>query len=310
MAASANAFAEEVVPVSLSTPQKIALCKCSCPCVCCHICGSFIVVPWLGLILLSIMSGSSHPSWCADPIPAGAAKTLRDSVYDNDNTIDWTAFGNGWNPACGTLVGNLSDMAANYAQETGNLQLIPDDSGFKNNAWTPLNFKKVMVKEAGPVDNFPFGSRARTIQSFGRLCVVNLFFMPTATAEVAFNLDLQYEICAYFGNPDGSRPTRRLYKTTKSPLGISDPFVQEFVSLADGENGAIYNAVTDMYNDANDGKVGKAQFSVEETKACQIWSGIPLFLIALFTVLLITHFALLAFLRYRFGARRTARDVK
>lgn len=277
--------------------QKIGLCKPSLPCGCCVCCGCCLIVPWLMFIIMSIMIAAAKPAWCSNPPPKGAAKDLRPGVYSEDSSVDWSSVAGGWNKACGDIPSDFSAEAAKYTQETGGQQLITDDSGFKSNPWTPLMFKKVSVTSVGPSESAPFGRRPNAVKTMTSIGVVNLFFMPTATAEVALWMDLQYEVCAYFKNPSGL-PQFRLYKTTKSPLGVSDPFVQEFVSSEGGDPKKVsYDAISPGYNDDSDTIPGKARFSVAESTGCGEWSGAVTSLIVLITVAIIVFTASFVFVR-------------
>jgi len=202
-----------------------------------------------------------------------AAAEQRPNVYKDgaENTTIWDSVSSGWNTACGVVPDNFTELAGKYAEDTGGLSLIEDDSGHKENAWTAFSFKVCKVVSVEAVDDYPFGERAKSAQDIANIFSVNVFFMPTATSEICGPLKLQYEVCAYFADPSGAVPNKRLYKTTESPLGATDPFVQEFSHLSGSPPTIEYNAVTSGYNDNGD-SVGKARFVLQETEGCPVWS--------------------------------------
>lgn len=242
---------------------------------CC--CLSLFIVPWLTLALLYLYSWSQHPSFCdVDKARSGAAAVEeRPKVYsfEDDGTVktDWSSVSSGWNTACGEVPKDFSEEAAKYAAETGGWNIIQNDSAFKSNRWTKYNFNVMQVKSVKQSGDFPFGARAQSIATMVRALQVNLYFMPTATAEIAGPGILQYEVCAYFEDPSGKLPWRRLYKTTISPLGATDPFVQEMVEETGTPPTAEYDAVSHRYNDDGEG-VGKARFKSQVAEGCAVWS--------------------------------------
>lgn len=245
--------------------RKARVCA-ACTCCCCSFLPMFVGV------LLSLMSVSVHPKFCvSEHRESGAAAVeSRPPVYSDGGTVSYDSLSSGWNTGCGDIPTNFTEKAELYAPETGGLAIIQDDSGFRNSAWTFTNFKVWKVKTVEAVDSYPFGERAQTVQQVANLFSVNLFWMPTATSEVVgWNL-LQYEVCAYFANPSGEVPNLRLYKTTESPLGASDPFVQQFVrAISDTE--VEYRAISNRYNDEGDA-VGAVTFVAEVTETCPVWS--------------------------------------
>lgn len=218
------------------------------------------------------MSVAQHPKFCdAEHRQSNAAAVeARPNVYSDNGATSWDSVSSGWNTACGDIPSSFTELNDLYATETGGLPIIENDSGFKNSAWTFSNFQVWKVKSVGPADGYPFGERAETIATVSNTFSVNLFWMPTATSEIVGWNALQYEVCAYFAHPSGGVPNLRLYKTTESPLGATDPFVQEFISATSTE--VVYRAISPRYNDDGDG-VGAAEFVSELTESCPVWSG-------------------------------------
>lgn len=219
------------------------------------------------------MSVAQHPKFCsAEHRDSNAAEAeARPNVYSDSGVTSWDSVSSGWNTACGEIPSNFTVVAEQYASETGGLPLIENDSGFKESAWTFSNFQVWKVKSVGPAGSYPYGERAQTIAQMSRLFSVNLFWMPTATSESVGWYNLEYEVCAYFADPNGEVPNKRLYKTTVSPLGDTEPFVQEFVR-AISTTEVEYIAISPRYNDDGDG-VGAVQFVSEVTETCPVWSG-------------------------------------
>lgn len=94
------------------------------------------------------------------------------------------------------MPGNWSETDAIYAEDSGGLSLIRNDSGFKNNAWSDLSFKVWKLIDVEKVGGYPFGERPKSIRSVARTFSVNLFWLPTATSEVCGYYTLQYEVPA------------------------------------------------------------------------------------------------------------------
>lgn len=231
--------------------------------------GTFLV--WFVLSIVSLLSVAVHPLFCdSDASARDAAHEARPKVYGKDGSINWESVATGWNAACGAMPGNWSATERLYAADSGGLALVRNDSGFRRNAWSDLNFRVWKLVDVEKVDGYAFGERPRAIRSVARTFSVNLFWLPTATSEVCGYYALQYEVCAYFEHPSGRPPTSRLYKTTDSPLGELDPFVQEFVK-ARGGDAVSYNVVSDEYDDDGPG-VGKAGFTSVEAEKCYVWS--------------------------------------
>lgn len=245
--------------------RKVRVCG-ACTCCCCTFLPLFVG------ILLSLMSVAQHPKFCSveHRESNAAAAEARPDVYNDDGTISWDSVSSGWNTACGDIPEDFTELEELYAAETGGLPIIQDDSGFRNSAWTFTDFKVWKVKTVGPADDLPYGDRAATIEQVARTFSVNLFWMPTATSEIVGWNQLEYEVCAYFAHPQGEVPNLRLYKTTKSPLGATDPFVQQFVR-ANGDGEVEYRAISPRYNDGGD-SVGAAHFVSELTEDCPVWS--------------------------------------
>lgn len=220
---------------------------------------------------MSLAAIAQHPKFCSleDIQSHAAAVEARPDVYNNDGTMSWDSVASGWNTACGDIPSNFTELSERYAPETGGLQIIENVSGFQDNAWTSSNFKVWKVKEVKQADAYPFGERAQTIETVAKTFSVNLFLLPTATSEIVGWMALQYEVCAYFADPSGAVPNLRLYKTTDSPLGTTDAFVQAFKKT--GSTTLEYWAISPRYNDDGDG-VGAAHFVSEETQGCPVWS--------------------------------------
>jgi len=216
------------------------------------------------------MSVARHPKFCSsDDAYVAAAAEARPDVYKTDGTMSWASVASGWNTGCGDIPSNFTELSKKYAAETGSWKIIEDDSGFKANAWTPLNFKVWKVKSVGSIDGYAYGERPQAVENVASIFSINLFWLPTATSEIVGWMALQYEVCAYFSDPSGAVPHVRLYKTTESPLGASDPFVQVF-HKTEGKT-VEYRAVSPGYNDDGDA-VGAAKFVSEETEGCAVWS--------------------------------------
>lgn len=237
-------------------------------CTCC--CCSFL--PLFVLVILSLMSVAQHPKFCSveHRESSAAAVEERPDVYSDDGTWSWDSVSSGWNTACGDVPSDFTELSQLYAPETGDLPIIENDSGFRESAWTFSDFQVWKVKSVGAVDGYPYGERAQTVATVSKTFSVNLFWMPTATSEIVGWNALQYEVCAYFANPSGEVPNFRLYKTTESPLGASDPFVQQFIRATSTE--VEYRAISSRYNDDGDA-VGAVQFVSELTENCPVWSG-------------------------------------
>lgn len=149
-------------------------------------------------------SVAAHPLFCNEDaaLTKDAAHEARPRVYGKDGEINWDSVSTGWNTGCGAMPGNWSATEKIYARDSGGLALVRNDSGFKKNAWSDLNFKVWKVVDVEKIDGYPFGERPKSVRSVARTFSVNLFWLPTATSEICGYYALQYEAHA-------PRPPRR-----------------------------------------------------------------------------------------------------